>query len=145
MSGGYLLFSAPNLKNTYIKHVSIADQQPFVDLADAMLALNKDLQEKRARFLHRLQDNMPEIKINGALETFYTLDFAGFVAELKKQKIKLTLVQQDEWEEYFNAYKTECLSIKTEIENTDKEIDQMVYELYGLSEDEVKVVEGNTK
>lgn len=112
------------------------------DFADKMLSLNKDLQAKRTRFLRRLQDNLPEVKITGTLETFDSLDFAGFVAELKKQKIKLSLVQQDEWEEYFNAYKTECVSIKTEIENTDKEIDKMVYELYGLSEDEVKVVEG---
>ena len=142
MSGGYLLFSAPNLKNTYIKRIPLFDQQPFIELADKMLTLNKDLQAKRARFLRRLQDNLLEVKITGTLETFDDLDFTGFVAELKKQKIKLTLVQQDEWEEYFNAYTTECLSIKTEIENTDKEIDKMVYELYGLSEDEVKVVEG---
>jgi len=31
---------------------------------------------------------------------------------------------------------------KREIESTDKEIDQLVYELYGLSEDERKIVEG---
>ena len=111
-------------------------------LADTMLVLNKDLQQKRGRFLRRLQENMPGIKINGALETFDNLDFAGFVAELKKQKIKLTLVQQDEWEEYFNQYKTACQSLKTQIAATDKEIDKKVYELYGLSEEEIKVVEG---
>ena len=129
-------------KKLRIPKVSLSDQQPLVELADTMLALNKDLQEKRARFLRRLQDNMPGIKINGALETFDNLDFAGFVAELKKQKIKLTLVQQDEWEEYFNQYKTECQSLKTQIATTDKEIDKKVYELYGLTEEEVKVVEG---
>ena len=32
--------------------------------------------------------------------------------------------------------------VKREIESTDKAIDRLVYELYGLSEDEVKVVEG---
>jgi hypothetical protein len=32
--------------------------------------------------------------------------------------------------------------IKPEIESTDREIDQLVYELYGLSEDEIKIVEG---
>ena len=111
-------------------------------LADTMLVLNKDLQQKRSRFHHRLQENMPGIKINGALETFDNLDFAGYVAELKKQKIKLTLAQQDEWEEYFNQYKTECQSLKTQIAATDKEIDKKVYELYGLTEDEVKEVEG---
>jgi len=29
------------------------------------------------------------------------------------------------------------------INKIDKEIDQMVYALYGLSEDEIKIVEGN--
>lgn len=117
------------------------DQQPFIDLADKMLSLNKDLQAKRARFLRRLQDNMPDIKITGALETFDTLDFAGFVAELKKQKIKLSLVQQDEWEEYFAQYKSALNDLSAQISATDKEIDARVYALYGLTEDEIRVIE----
>jgi hypothetical protein len=32
--------------------------------------------------------------------------------------------------------------LQDEINTTDKEIDQMVYGLYGLSEEEVKIVEG---
>ena len=32
--------------------------------------------------------------------------------------------------------------VKREIESTDREIDQLVYELYGLSEDEIRIVEG---
>jgi len=32
--------------------------------------------------------------------------------------------------------------VKREIESTDKSIDRLVYELCGLTEDEVKVVEG---
>lgn len=112
------------------------------DLADRMLSLNRDLQTKRARFIRRLQDNMPDIKITGTLETFDTLDFAGFVAELKKQKIKLSLVQQDEWEEYFGQYKAALNEISAQISATDKEIDERVYALYGLTEDEIKVIEG---
>lgn len=119
-----------------------ADQQPFIDLADKMLSLNKDLQSKRARFLRRLQDNMPDIKITGALETFDTLDFAGFVAELKKQKIKLSLVQQDEWEDYFTQYKAALNDLSAQIAATDKEIDARVYALYGLADEEIKVIEG---
>jgi len=32
--------------------------------------------------------------------------------------------------------------VKREIESTDGQIDSLVYELYGLSEDEIKIVEG---
>ncbi|MBQ4508604.1 MAG: N-6 DNA methylase [Paludibacteraceae bacterium] len=119
------------------------DQQPFIDLADRMLSLNKDLQAKRARFLRRLQDNMPEVKITSTLETFDTLDFAGFVAELKKQKIKLSLVQQDEWEEYFTQYKAACSELTSALAATDAEIDSRVYDLYGLTDEERGLIEDN--
>lgn len=132
------------LGKVYFENFAIpecADQQPFIELADTMLALNKDLQTKRARFLRRLQDNMPDIKINGILEAFDSLDFAGFVAELKKQKIKLSLVQQDEWEDFFSQYKAACNELSAKITATDKEIDVRVYALYGLTEEEIAIVE----
>jgi hypothetical protein len=33
--------------------------------------------------------------------------------------------------------------LKREIESTDKQIDKLVYELYGLTEEEIKIVEGS--
>ena len=106
-----------------------------------MLVLNKDLQAKRARFLSLLQNNLPEVKISGSLETFDTLDFAGFVAELKKQKIKLSLTQQDEWMDFFDKYKSECNALTVTIAETDKEINARVYALYGLESEEIKMIE----
>jgi len=52
---------------------------------------------------------------------------------------------QVEWEEFFNKYKTEINTLQTEIDKTDQEIDQMVYELYGLTEEEIEIVENSTK
>ena len=140
MSGGYLLYSSPNLRNTYIKSIDIETQLPFVTLANAMLSINIQLQEKRSRFLRRLSENLEGIKITTALQTFDQMDFAGFVAELKKQKIKLTLVQQDDWEEYFNQYRTECQQISAQISQTDNQIDQRVFDLYGLTQEEREII-----
>ena len=111
-------------------------------LADRMLSLNRDLQAKRARFVRRLQDNLPEVKVTSALADFDSLDFAGFVAELKKQKITLTLVQQDEWEDYFRDYKAACNDLTAQIAATDREIDNRVYQLYGLTDEERNLIEG---
>jgi hypothetical protein len=124
-----------------IKNISSEAQHPFIEKADQMLSLNTDLQTKRQRFRQRLSDNFDKIKLNTALERFDELDFAGFVKELLKQKIKLSLKQQDEWEEYFNAYKTECNALSAQITATDKTIDEMVYGLYGLTEEEIKIIE----
>ena len=140
MSGGYLLYSAPNLKNTYIKVIPIDAQQPFIALADKMLSLNSQLQEKRTRFLRRLNENFEGIKITTALQTFDQWDFKGFVAELKKQKIKLSLVEQDEWEDYFNQYRQACQELSEQIKATDNEIDNKVFDLYGLTQEEREIV-----
>ena len=119
----------------------VNNTEEIASLADKMLALNKDLQTKRGRFIRRLKDNLPDIKITSTLETFDSLDFAGFVAELKKQKIKLSLVLQDEWEDYFNQYKTACSELTSAISATDAEIDSRVYDLYGLTEEEIQLIE----
>ena len=43
--------------------------------------------------------------------------------------------------QYFNEQKQKALELKAEVDRIDKEIDQMVYELYGLTTEEIKVVE----
>lgn len=145
MSGGYLLYSAPNLKNTYIKNISKEGQQPFITLSDTMFSLNAQLQENRNRFLRRLSDNIEGVRITTALQTLDQMDFTTFVAELKKQKIKLTLPQQDEWEDYFRQYADVCHQLTDQIAATDREIDLRVYHLYGLTYDEVLTVDPETQ
>ena len=109
-------------------------------LADTMLSLNAQLLEKRSRFLRRLTENLEGVKITSTLQTFDQMDFAGFVAELKKQKIKLSLSQQDEWEDYFNQYREACNQLSSQIAQTDNEIDQRVFDLYGLTQEEREIV-----
>ncbi len=128
----------PNLDNE--KNKEIAGN--LENAVAVQISSNQQLQQKRQRFLRRLQDNLGLQKVTAALEHFDELDFKAFVAELKKQKIILSLAQQDEWEDYFNQYKADCNALSAQITATDKEIDCVVYELYGLSEDEIKVVEG---
>lgn len=128
------------LEQIPIPIIDMDAQQPFVALADTMLSLNFQLQEKRSQFLRRLSENLEGVKITTALQAFDTMDFKGFVAELKKQKIKLTLSQQDEWEEYFNQRIAECQTLSAQIQATDNEIDNKVFDLYGLTEEERRIV-----
>lgn len=128
------------LEQIPIPIIDMDAQQPFVALADTMLSLNFQLQEKRSQFLRRLSENLEGVKITSSLQAFDTMDFKGFVAELKKQKIKLTLSQQDEWEEYFNQRVAECQTLSAQIQATDNEIDNRVFDLYGLTEEERKIV-----
>lgn len=112
----------------------------FIELSDKIQEYNQILQLKRNRFLQRLKDNIPNIKINGTLENFDLLDFTRFIAELKKQKIKLTLADQDEWEEYFTQRRRECNDLSEKINKINTEINQIIYHLYNLTEEEIQVV-----
>lgn len=60
---------------------------------------------------------------------------------MNKKKIKLSLYDEAEWESYFTTEATRALAIKNSIDTTDKEIDQMVYEFYGLSAEEIAIIE----
>ena len=132
-----------HLKTIPIPNISPDAQQPFISLASTMLTLNQQLQQKRSCFLRRLSDNIEGIKITTALQTFDQMDFADFTKELKKQKIRLSLSQQDEWEEYFNDYRSQCQQLTTQIAQTDAEINTRVFDLYGLNDDERKIVMGD--
>ena len=127
------------IRKVYFENFRIplnVDQQPLARLTDLQMQQVGQLQEKRTRFLRRLSENFEGIKITTALQTFDQLDFKGFVAELKKQKIKLSLVQQDEWEDYFNQYRQVCQELSEQIQATDNEIDDRVFDLYGLTPEE---------
>ena len=121
-------------------HVPLDAQQPFIALADTMLTLHRQLQEKRSKFLRRLTENIENLKITTALQQFDQLDFRGLMSELKKQKIKLTLSQQDEWEDYFTERLSECQQLTAQIRATDQDINDRVFDLYGLTEDERRKV-----
>ncbi|WP_162127728.1 Eco57I restriction-modification methylase domain-containing protein [Flavobacterium phycosphaerae] len=146
MSGGYLLFSAPNLKNTKIKKISKTEQLTFIEKADLMLTLNKSLQEVSGKFSKYLSGQFKLEKLSGKLEKWYEQSFEDFIKEISKAVkanggTPLTKKDEFEWMELFEDKKKEAQSLKTQIDKTDKEIDQMVYALYGLTEEEIKIVE----
>jgi type I restriction-modification system DNA methylase subunit len=140
--GGYLEYKTQYIQEIPLKFFNSVDKVLVEKLVNDILKLNKNFQNKKNKFLKRLQSNFDIEKPSKKLEAFYELDFKTFLKELKKKKVTLTLKEQDEWEEYFESYQKELLEIKAEIDKTDKEIDEMVYKLYGLSEEEVAVVEG---
>ena len=135
-------FSLNDFKNFSIPSVSKKNQQPFIEKADILLSLNKELQTVKSNFFSSLKEDKGFEKITRKLENFNELEYDSFKKELAKQNVKISLGNENnEWREYFNSTKQKADELQRKIDQTDKEIDQMVYELYGLSEEEIKVVE----
>lgn len=87
-------------------------------------------------------------KLPKKLENWSELSFAAFITELNKAiktagQTPLTKKDEFEWLDLFEENKTKAQTLKSQIDTTEKAIDTMVYELYGLSEEEIEIVENS--
>jgi len=117
-------------------------------LVERMLNSQKDFQTLTQKLSSYICSQYQLEKLSGKLSSLYDLDFSDFIKELNKaiKAVKgapLSKKDEFEWMELFEENKQKALALKAEIDRRDKEIDQMVYELYGLTEEEIKIVEGN--
>lgn len=113
----------------------------FTAKGEVMLSLNKDLIESSNKFKSTLKRKFEIETLPNKLNNWYQLTYTDFIKELSKLKVKISLSEEAEWEEYFNTERKKVLDVLAEIETTDKEIDQMVYSLYKLTEEEIRIVE----
>lgn len=132
-----------DLRKFPIKKIKPEFQEPFIEKADSILALNKELQEQSQKFQRTIQRKFNLEDLPKKLQDWYLLTYAEFIKELAKKKVKLSLSEEAEWEDYFETESKKAQDLKAQIDKTDKDIDQMVYELYGLSEEEIGIVENS--
>ena len=131
------------LRNIKIPNLETILQLPFIAKADIMLSKNAALQQVKQQLQQLLLGKYNGLTLSKKLLDWPTLPFAGFLKEMQKQKIKLTLPEEAEWLKYFEEQKAIANNLQQVIDTTDKEIDTMVYALYGLTEEEVRIVEGS--
>ncbi|MEA5488399.1 MULTISPECIES: Eco57I restriction-modification methylase domain-containing protein [Pseudanabaena] len=130
-------------------------------LAEQMIELNKQKQTEIKSFLKWLErfigceiDTLTnKSKIQNYLGDYYknesSLSFDDLIEVLKKNKKKIKIdpvsrkEQQSLEKEYQDSMNT-LLPIKEKLTNCDKLIDAIVYRLYGLTEEEIAIVEGIT-
>jgi type I restriction-modification system DNA methylase subunit len=121
------------------------EQNPFIEKADKMISLKEDLVKEINGFKNWLQREPYNIdKFSKKLDKYYELSFEDFLIELKKKRVdtKLRKTQEllkNEFEESINVINP----LLQQINGTDSEIDQMVYDLYGLTNEEIKIIENN--
>ncbi len=129
------------LKELPIKIASKTQQEKFGELAKVIIELKSQLQKQNTFFTDFVKNKHQNVQ--SKFQNWYELEFAAFLKELKKAKIQLGLSEEAEWMQFFNEQKQKAQTLKFEIKRVDAEIDKMVYELYGLNEEEIKIVEGN--
>ncbi len=147
LRGGFFTFKTKYLEPFPLPRLNNSeDQNPYVEKVELMLALTNDFQKITHKFSNYLQSQLKIEKFTKKLQNWFELDFIEFVKELNKAAKKaggdkLSKSDEMEWMEVFETKKAVVQTLQSEIDKTDKEIDQMVYKLYDLSNEEIAIVE----
>lgn len=139
MSGGYLLYSAPNLRNTRIKKIHINEQKPYAEFARTLAESYSELQILNNNFKNLIRAEFNVDKWPTKLNKWWTKNFVEFIAGIDRN---LSITQKDELLQIYEKYKKTCLELDSKITATQKEIDYSLYKLHGLTLEEVAIVEG---
>jgi predicted amino acid-binding ACT domain protein len=150
----------PKIKSGEIKALPIPDENLEIILTEKAIEIqliSQSLFDKTISFKNFISD-LSNFKPSRKLQSWHELTFADFLKELtkaikatNKDRIKeghspipeLTKKDEFEWMELFEPKQQEAQKLQQQIQQTEKEIDQMVYELYGLSEEEILIVENS--
>lgn len=122
-------------------------------LAEQMIEMNKEKQKLIFEFLTWLekeiiQGSIENLKNKTKVNKFYENDFGSLVRVLKQNRIlpKVIALGDERYEKLQKAYNdtiTKLSPLIEKISKTDNLIDQIVHKLYGLTEEEIKIVEGS--
>ncbi len=117
----------------------------FENLVTNAIEINKQIHLQTKRFISYALETTG-INLTRKLEHWYNLSFNGFIREINAGLIKSTNAKLSKsegigWMDVFEKEKTEIFNLKNNLDRIDKEIDQLVYGLYGLTEEEIKIVE----
>ena len=120
-------------------------------LAERMLEMNKQKQQEIKGFLGwlesylgaKVEDLTPKTKI----QSYYDHDFDDFYDILKKNKNRLSInpssrEKSELLKDEFQKSVDKLGPLRETIKQTDRLIDKVVYELYGLTEEDILIVEG---
>lgn len=153
-SGGYI-----EVKPQYFEQIPIPEfknEEFFNDATDRIIGYVNDLQTLENRFQNYFKGTLQLNRLQRKLETWYNLDSVSFMKEINKSikesnKLRvekgitpspeLTKKDEFEWMELFEENKKKANDLQSRINTLEQQIDAMVYELYGLTEEEIAIIE----
>lgn len=130
---------AKDLKGYPIPATSIERQEPIRFAVGEITERVADLQRLASRFEGLVAERFEVALWPNKLSEWWKL---GVSAVVKGLKLDLSLRELDELTEFFESYQERCAGIQAEVNVLSEEIDHHVFDLYGLSEDEIRIVRG---
>lgn len=150
--GGFYRYIRQYIDELPIPDASEAQKAQIAELAQACQTLTEQRYAIEQKVTHRMVSNLcpadKTVKLTQKVQAWWTLEFTSLQNELKKSfglkasdKL-IPLKDQDEWEDYVNSNRQAITQLNQQISEKEAAMNQAVYALFGLSEEEVGMVKG---
>ncbi|MFX0063087.1 MAG: Eco57I restriction-modification methylase domain-containing protein [Candidatus Hermodarchaeota archaeon] len=124
-----------------IKHISLKQQSLIGEKARKMLLFNKKTYELKLRSILRIQEELKSKEIRKTLLDTDLITTNELLGKIENQtKIKLSQKQKIQIEDYITDKMSKIQELKSKKDQTEKKINQMIYELYGLTKEEITAI-----
>ncbi len=137
-------------KPVYIKQLPIppatdTQKAEIATLAENCQKIAEARYQKQDAVRHRIPDLCPTVpKLNTKLKNWWTLDFQEFRKEVKKCfKTDIPLAERNDWDTWLLSEKEAIIDLTQQLEQLEQHLNQKIYALFELTEDEIRLVEEN--
>lgn len=122
-----------------------AEIETLVSQAQLAALKRYELQQAITRRIPDLALEPANAKLTSKLKEWWTLpDFAAFQQEVQKAlKVKIPLLERNEWETWTTTSRSQIQSLSSEIERLEVDINTKIYALFDLTAGEIAILEAN--
>jgi hypothetical protein len=139
------------LRVQYVEQLPIPDIPPaararLAALGQACTDAARERYEIQSAVRRRILDLAPpeRAKLTGKLHDWHELDFASFMKEVTRAfRDDIPLKKRGEWEAYLGENAARVRDLSDRIVAAEREIDQIVYSLFDLTPDEIRLLEAS--
>lgn len=147
LRGGFVRLKSQFVSQLVVPAISKSDGRELENLASRCSDYANAVLSSVDLVHHRILSDLapPERqKLTNKLQNFWTLDFTAFRDEIKRAfKTEIPVKDRDGWEKYLAEKSAEVKKLTAEIEAAEREIDALVYRLFDLTPDEIKLLEAS--
>lgn len=137
------------VSNQYVERLPIfpltpLEQRPFIEMATEILDLYKDYSNELNSFRKWIKREFNIDKLSKKLENYDELTYDEFLIELEKKKVNVSSFKtQKLLETGFENSLSTIKPLKSKISTLEKSINEKIYELYNITNEEKDIIENN--
>lgn len=130
-----------DLRKFPIKVADTEKQAILIDKVKNLLDLYTQKVQIITDFWQTIHNHFPITTFSTFLENEFSWDWKTVLSKLKIQKIQIPLKEERKYQKFYESEQTDFQAHSLKIEHLEDEIDAFVFQLYGINEAEIRLIE----